>query len=218
MDILSKVMQVDQHHQVLLPWCRWRRRSARPAQVLTLDHHTDVLPAFGDRPNAGYDYRSDEAVTRAIGALRHDEHLDWAVTAGVIARATVISQEDFTLPARPELRVVCDPGWPPPQEFLAASERAREMAAGMLESEFLARQLGSAPLDDELPLILDVDLDCFPSQASLSPRDPSLLRRLARQAVLITVSREREWQNILRFPEESLTPETTLTRFLELLR
>lgn len=206
---------VRQHHHVLLPWCRWRRISGVPAQILTFDHHTDVLAAYGARQAAPFDYSSDQAVMAAIAALHHDEHLDWAVRAGIARSCTILAQENFTVPAHAALRVVCSDAWPDSQEIFAGTARARAAAANWLEADFLAAQLAEAPLAAEHPLILDLDLDCFLSARSLLPEDPSRWNDLVRRAALITVSQEREWCDILRFPGEKFDAEAAVLKLIE---
>ena len=41
-----RVYEVEDHHHVLLPWAKERARLGVPLHILTLDHHTDTLPAF----------------------------------------------------------------------------------------------------------------------------------------------------------------------------
>lgn len=48
----AAIVTVDNHHEVLTAWAALRRRTGRSAVALTLDHHTDVLPAFGRRADA----------------------------------------------------------------------------------------------------------------------------------------------------------------------
>ena len=68
---------VDFHHEVLIPWSRWRRElfPGSPFEVVTFDHHTDVLPS-AVTPASG-DWQSPEKTLSAVEKLRHDEHLDW---------------------------------------------------------------------------------------------------------------------------------------------
>jgi len=210
-----RVEIVREHHHVLLPWSRWRRYSDGPAQTLTFDHHTDVLPAYGGRQAAPFDYSSDVAVQNAIMALRHDEHLDWAVASGIARRCTIWSQESFTPPARPELVVVCDPHWPSSGAIFAGAAAARDAAAQWLESSFLDVELARAPLAEDLPLILDLDLDCFLSARSLQPTDPERWFELVRRAELITLSLEKEWCDILRLPGENFDPVAGVLKLVE---
>ena len=112
---------VAQHHEVLLPWARYRRGLAEPPWVLTFDHHTDTLPAFGRAyPEPGararrldrVDWRSDDSIREAIAELRHDEHLDLAVCCGIAARSIVVAHFDASEGNHPAIRVECDRSWP----------------------------------------------------------------------------------------------------------
>ena len=149
---------VEQHHHVLLPWARHVRRTGQSCHAVTLDHHTDVLPAFSRSGTKGnFDFSSDEAVCSALSLLRHDEHIDWALRAGILHSARILSHENFTECAHPGMTVSRDRIWPDVQEILDGTERARSAAEQVLETEYLERQIPEVPS----PLILDLDLDNF---------------------------------------------------------
>lgn len=76
--------------------------------VLTLDHHTDTLPAFARydgthaEPHEKRIDRADgEALRRAIRDLRHDEHFDFAVGNGIISSAAIFSHVNFSRDVNP---------------------------------------------------------------------------------------------------------------------
>ncbi len=201
----GKTVLVEQHHHVLLPWCALARERGRRFHAITLDHHTDVLAAFHRSAEKGnFDFSTGEALRRNLALLHHDEHLDWALKAGVLASSRVLSHENFTPAADPRITICRDPIWPSPQEILNGSETARAAAEQVLESEFLARQIPRIPE----PLILDIDLDNFLCGKALHPADPSFFLELASRASLITVSLEREWVRLLRFRGETLNAES----------
>lgn len=204
---------VEQHHHVLIPWTRLARRTGRQYHAVTLDHHTDVLPAFHRCSSRGnYDFSTEEAVLSNLALLRHDEHLDWALRAGVLSSVRILSHEDFTECAHPAMTVSRDRIWPDVQEILDGTERARNAAEQVLETEYLERQIPEVPS----PLILDLDLDNFLCGQALHPRDPSYFLRLAEAAELITVSLERDWVRCLRFRGETITADTLLNDLLKL--
>jgi len=184
---------VKLHHEVLLPWCRYRRSHA-PCQVLTLDHHTDVLDS--GLTASEFDF-SDAAANRAIKALRHDQHLVFALKHGIIARSVVISHYCFTPYDCPDLEVVCDPAWPPMQTMLNDPAAFRPFADQVLESGFLAKMLAQTSFDWGQPFILDVDLDYLLTRRALSPHDDRVLNQLLAKAALITVSLESDWVRLL---------------------
>ncbi len=210
---------VEEHHHVIVPWARFRRSTAHPFTVITLDHHTDILPAGGyNHAVCRLDYANDEALFSDLAALRHDEHLDWAVKSGIAARAVVFAHEDFTIPASPELQVVRDPSWPDTQEILKGSAAARDTASKVLESDFLSRQLSAARILPETPIILDIDLDYFLCGKAVRPDDSGVFLSLVRRSPLITVSLERDWVRLLRFRGEEITSESILSDLLKLMK
>lgn len=204
---------VEQHHHVLLPWARHVRRTGQSCHAVTLDHHTDVLPAFSRSGTKGnFDFSSDEAVCSALSLLRHDEHIDWALRAGILHSARILSHENFTECAHPAMSVSRDVLWPEPQEILNGSEQAVKAAEQVLETNCLRRQLPA--LAD--PLILDIDLDNFLCERALHPQDPSFFLALAERAELITVSLERDWVRCLRFRGETITADSLFEDLLRL--
>lgn len=47
---MMRIETVDLHHQVLTAWASYRSTLAEAPAVVTFDHHTDTLPAFGRAP------------------------------------------------------------------------------------------------------------------------------------------------------------------------
>ena len=70
---------VEEHHQVLPFWAATAGNGTLDF-ILTLDHHTDVLPAFSRMETKPEIDRNNPE--KAILQLRHDEHIDWALRAG----------------------------------------------------------------------------------------------------------------------------------------
>ena len=68
------------------------------------------------------------------------------------------------------------------------------------------------------PYILDIDLDCFKGAASVQPEDPGLFLELARNAVAVTVSRERDWVRLLNLDYGRLEYPFFLERLYARLR
>lgn len=210
---------VEEHHHVIVPWAKSRRNTVHPFTILTLDHHTDILPAGGyNHAACCFDYADDEALFSDLAVLRHDEHLDWAVKSGIADRAVVFAHEDFTTPAGPELQVVRDPSWPDTQEILKGSAAARDTASKVLESDFLSRQLSAAHIRPDTQIILDIDLDYFLCEKAVRPNDPGVFLSLVRRSPLITVSLERDWGRLLRFRGEKITSESILSDLLKLMK
>ncbi len=216
------------HHEVLLPWARYRRTLAEPPWVLTFDHHTDTLPAFGRscpdpeerrRRVEAFDWRSDDSVRAAIAELRHDEHLDLAVRGGLASRSVVVAHFDASEGNHPAIRVVRDRSWPELQLLLNDPGRFRPLARRVFDAEFLAERLREAEfVPEEHPgYIFDLDLDYLLTPEALEPPDGTLLDRLIRLAGVITVSLESVWVRLLRV-DPGVESGLLLERFRERVR
>ncbi len=197
------------HHHALAAWCRYRRGSSGAAALLTLDHHTDNLPAFGRaaadeterRKWIGeFDFRSDASIEIALARLRHDEHIDLALHAGVISRSVIFAH---ALPEENPENAICTlaPGtWPPLQTLLNDAACFRRCADTVLEDDCLAPLLERAGFmpEENSGFILDLDFDGFLTRRSLMPEKRSCLKRLLCCAGLVTISLERDWHRLLR--------------------
>lgn len=104
---------VEAHHHALATWALVRRASARPPNLITIDHHTDTHEAFlgyasmehyehraddevalRDQLTAEIDWKSDASLMDAISKLRHDEHISAATQSGVLDQAYCIQLSD----------------------------------------------------------------------------------------------------------------------------
>lgn len=104
---------VDDHHKALAAWVLVRRSLDTAPNLITIDHHTDTHEAFLGHAHweayegrvedeeefrvglvARIDWHSDESIGKAIGALRHDEHIDAATCSGVLGNAFCIQLSD----------------------------------------------------------------------------------------------------------------------------
>lgn len=212
---MNKFAVVEEHHQILPFW------AASPAEtVISLDFHTDTLPAFlrfiqhgGVPPGFSADLAT---VAENLQYLRHDEHFDYALKSGIVNSITLISHFNFTASVPDGLTIhvpdevqnlrECDVNLLAEEFF----HRADKMA----ESDFLSNKLAALP---EKPYILDIDLDYFVTRRSLHPENPDFFVALLRHAEFITFSMEREWVKILSRPEDHLTSECILGELLRLL-
>ena len=203
---------VEQHHQVLPFWSETAGNTPLDF-ILTLDHHTDILPAFGSLETPPVIDREDPF--SAVELLRHDEHIDWALKAGIMKRAIILSHENFTEPAHPAMKVICPEIWPGTQEILNSSPEAVAAAEKVLESDYLKTALREEDLSGSY--IVDIDLDNFLCAKALLPDDPEFFLVLIRNAKGISISMERDWQKILRLKGETLTSGTILSMLESLI-
>lgn len=198
---------VAEHHQALAEWARYRRELNSAPALLTFDHHTDTLPAFGraaaDEAErrwlvAAFDFRSDASIAEALLRLRHDEHIDLALRGGVVSRSVIIAHADHPGCANEKIRVVCDRSWPELQELLNDPARFGPLAGEVFESGFLRERLSEAEFEPEPGFIFDLDLDYLLVSRALEPADGAVLGGLLRRAGLVTVSLEADWVRLLR--------------------
>lgn len=207
------VYLVEDHHHVLLPWREICGELGVLPHVLTLDHHTDTLPAFTHFNEVnGCCHPLHIPVEEALCDLRHDEHFDFAVRNGIIRSATIFSHVNFAVDVNPALTIVHDP----PADDTA--ETLENYYAAILESDFLRRNLQQAPLPHGVPYILDIDLDCFKGIRSIMPEDPGVFQQLVRNASAVTICRERDWVRLLNLDFGKLQYGFFLEKLLLLIR
>lgn len=205
------------HHHALSAWARCRRNLPVAPVLLSLDFHTDVLCCARrgvPLPETG-DFADDALVAEAVRTLRHDEHIDWAVRSGTIARAVVVSMMPGS-PEHPAIEVRRAPSLPPTEVMLNSPETFRSTAEMLLDDDFLSPLLADG-FPGETPCILDIDCDYLLCDAALRPKKSSLIRRLARRAEAITLSLEEEWVKILKLPGETLTGRRAAEKLIGLL-
>lgn len=220
MESYVKTALVPLHHEVLIPWAGLRTRLSEPPPVLSLDFHTDTLACTARGiPSPGLkDGLDPESVRNAVRTLHHDEHFDWALRAGLISKAVILSISPQIGPTPcPGLHVLPFRDVPPVQTILNDPESARSFAdmllsCGLPESEELdfTRSAG--------PWILDIDCDVFLTGKALEYPEGGLFADWIRRTALITVSRESDWVKLLRLPGELLTGELLASRLLEKMR
>ena len=196
--LMTEIITVNQHHEVLPAWERCAVTCGRSPQVLTLDFHTDVL----DCRKRGIEL--PETAATAVKLLHHDEHFDWALRKNIISRAVIIALSPCPVPPdHPMLEVRRNVSLPDMDTMLNDAENFRPLAETVLDDSFLAPLLtGDFPAG---PYILDIDCDCVMCRKALSPRNSGIIRRLAQNAQLITLSAENDWVRILKLPGEEIS-------------
>ena len=211
---------VENHHQVLPAWAQARQNSSAPLPVWTLDYHTDTMPCFRGKlpPPADGDWENPDTVANAVAKLRHDEHFDWALRAGIISEAHIgICGENTDIIAHPAIKVYRPEHYPSADIILNSPEEFRPQAEKFLESSTLKRLFPRLPLPGET-YIFDIDCDCILCEKSLHPADETLICRLLEHAVLVTISLERDWVRLLKLPGEKLTSQDIAEKLLSFLK
>ncbi|CAG0978179.1 hypothetical protein RHDC4_01708 [Rhodocyclaceae bacterium] len=151
------------------------------------------------------DWASDQSIAEAIAKLRHDEHIHAATRSGVLAASFSIQLSDqrgYVEPHADNVYVVphkCAIGC---QKKVYDDDCAVHHALEIIDTPYLDDQLQriaeittsiGLPYIENLPYILDIDLDAFHSMKAANPADPSTFRRLIRGALAITIATEPEW-------------------------
>ncbi len=153
-----------------------------------------------------------------MALLHHDEHFDWALRAGVISRAVLVT----IAPQRGKygcagMLVRSFPESVAMETLLNDPGKARCFADCVLTDKFL--QPVTKDLDFErTPWILDIDCDVFLTERAIEFEDVSCFSRLVRNAVLVTLSGESDWVKILRLPGEEITGEILVQTLLKRCR
>jgi hypothetical protein len=233
---------VTAHHFVLGSWAEIRRTQATAPALITLDHHTDTMPAFdgyrhratkGDHDAmdamlpgllAGINWNDEDSLVRAVHKLQYDEHIRAAIPSDIISRAFVINLSGETWTEHDgiyEAGAICaiDCTKRPHDDACVITH-----AAQVLESVYLDHELAQAnamaqedglPMAETAPYILDIDLDYFHSEKAINPDDPSTFYRLVRNAVAVTVALEPECVEELRCKGSAVTSTSLLDRLKE---
>lgn len=227
---------VDHHHQVLAAWAEYRRANpGKPApHLVTLDHHTDTQLAFlraypGARMGMTLDNSEMEIwvaphltrlgtcqpsdVEQAIHMLAHDEHIDAAEKAGIIAGTFIlltgdgIARSDKQRIHRPRRIIIEGEKYNTCDEVASAALTLEPETVNPLIS-MIEDTIGK-PLED-VDYILDIDLDTFQSERAARPDDEAAWHRLIRGAALITVAMESGCVEEGRIDNETITAASLL--------
>ena len=164
---------------------------------------------------AQLDYSDARTIEAAMETLGNDEHVVAAIGADIISSAFVIAHNaaDTDQDIYLEHKIICRGV----DEHQSAG-RTRPQPDNVLEADFLAERLRDfddilkaldEPLLRDAPFILDIDLDYFNTLRAVRPDTPDLIRRLAQEAVLLTVATEPEFVTYC-----AVEPNVTWTRLL----
>ena len=186
------------HHHVLKSWAEMK--NSLP-QVISFDHHTDILPAFLRYAEAeSYPADAGSDIQRDIALLRHDEHFDYAIKYNIISSAAIISHTPCCTVPCEKLQVLYDGDFTEDEPL--NSEKYRRYFDMALEDDFLEKYL---PFMPEKNYILDIDCDYLLCAKALDIGKKSFIDRLAANAQLITLCRENDWVKILKLPNENIS-------------
>lgn len=232
---------VEEHHHTLIPWGIKRCKAAQPPMLITFDYHADTRPAFlhyafsasgqDERKAAmlrsemgvAVAYDNNALLAAAVKKLSNDEHIDYAIQAGIIKNAFVFSFEgnstwsveekqywDDESPQGVMRRTKAPPPLPPytyeePENMIFVINTGGsgiKQANRVIESDFLqdnfdaaAPMAASSGINDlpECPFILDIDLDYFTTKKSIQPDDAAFFYMLVRKSQFVSIAKEPDF-------------------------
>ena len=197
---------MESHHYVLEPWAELRRKLGSAPRLLTLDYHTDTSAPFRKALSqcselekdqrqkewiAQVDYQNPASIRLAIERLSNDEHIQAAIASDIISSAFVVAPSAMTtdLACYMQHKISCFEVVEG-QEDLVLEDRILEEAVRSFDAILL--DAGEDRLLDE-PYILDIDLDYLNTSRSVCPTESSFLKKIAQEAVGVTVATEPEY-------------------------
>lgn len=209
---------VDSHYKVLTSWAEYRRTLKSAPRLLTLDHHTDTSKPFRNfiAKTIGLDksqvenirstflselnYNDSKSLALAMSRLSNDEHIVTAIKTDIISAALVIAHNayDTDINTYNEHKIICRAvDRKPNSEKLERSDYDAVLETSFLEPliesfNMILNEASEASLED-LPYILDIDLDYFNTADSIKPINVSAFKNLAKNAGLITIATEPEY-------------------------
>lgn len=226
----KKIFIVDSHQFVLPIWAFETARKTWPLNLVSFDYHTDTHECFnqyiGDTVAENVKMVREERLARinmddlkslieAAQDLAWDEHIVTAIKLGIINKVNIIHRSN--------------PGWNKPEIFYFRNdvcnsclkynecekncpEEIMNYYYGCLEDVYLENTGFSIP---QYPFILDFDLDYFPKRSSLLPKGKILIKKLIRNAEIITIAREKDCFDYNK--KENFEVEEAITMILELI-
>lgn len=190
-----------------------------------VDNFLEQYKPIADTLIKGIDFTKDESVQKAIEILDHDEHIDAALRSGIISLATSFNLNSFssnTIKNRIiEVTSNCAIGCTKrPHDDECEIAHANQV----IESEYLnhllktansiAQSIGVISIEDE-PYILDIDLDYFHTEKSISPNNTSTFYRLIKNSTAITIALEPECVEEEKLDNSLITSESLLLYLIE---
>lgn len=212
MEILDgkKIYIVNSHQYVLLPWKIYIDCHDLPI-LITFDEHTDTRSAFShyqyvckQDPSNFFNkdiLRNDVLFSTAVCNLKNDEHIDYALKVGILRKAFVMSFQSSGQTDRYNenihyIRRPCYEGCPNGPHDDQCQEIYQKRAINAPEVEAMLNNIEN--IDKTIcenrtimvPYVLDIDLDYFHYEESLTPQDTSAFYKLIRNASIITIAKE----------------------------
>jgi len=233
----------ENHAEAIISWGIFRQDQQEAAVLLTLDEHTDTLPAFlrfggKDFDKHGDRARRDELASRRLGEIKYsdvrslesaakdlwnDEHICAACESGIISSAFVVARQS---PGKEQRRpfltylpslcyVGCDEGGHNQECLVRHCDLA--IHDDHLEPLLMDCRGFTGILESDIPFILDIDLDYFRTWKSLEPTRVQYFSRLVSRADVISIAIEPEWSKSLWLDDDS-NWQKSLARLTKLIK
>ncbi len=251
---MTELFVCDEHHHVLEAWEKYPGNN-----VITLDYHTDTHPAFQhysygkhkdiqNRENLVQNMLSEQSLlvnnyrsgkkslNECINLLRNDEHIDFAVQAGIVNSVFVIpsggdgnngfvnkrifdARHQHTYNAHPiiEYNYICLPNCkrgPHNDDCLI------DLAANLIDDIFLNDAVSY--VETLLPsffhnYILDIDLDYFRSITAFQSTQLFVFKSIAQHANLLTIAKEEACLEMHKLEGDLITADVALGNIKRIL-
>ncbi|AWK04789.1 hypothetical protein HYN56_11360 [Flavobacterium crocinum] len=234
----KQIFICEEHHHVLKFWNQFRDEQP---YLLTFDHHTDLHRAFQGFLNtvsySGKQWKSQEEWDQQqsrllaemfgghwniINDLKHDEHIDAAIRAGIIKKALVYSHDSYH--NKPD-RVYCING---NENYngqpVINNSQSYHLPSTIINSPDLERRLSLfdlwIPREEWINnYILDIDLDFFQTKESITPKDTAFFKALLQKAKGISIAKESKWIAVWACEYDAdLTVKFLLETLLDLIK
>ena len=244
----KQVIIVENHHEVLDAWSKENKQN-----VITLDYHTDSHPAFLNFSyhraiaqlketdpqflslkkqiiaGAFSPYMTTRDISQVITQLKHDEHIDFATTTGIINKSFCLAKCDgnnafinnniFNIDTNSsayedqkiiEYTPTCTPTCTrAPHNDYCIIDIARDSVSNAVLTDAIDKFNKIEP-NLLSQYILDIDCDYFTSAASLwDIKSPELkvLKEIIEGATIITIAKESRCVEACRIENDNITSE-----------
>lgn len=210
----KKIYIVDNHHEVIIPWSEYASNNETAPVLLTFDHHMDTRSAFyrHSRKAAGLEWRTvrnqlianadineSSTIETALERLCNDEHIDFALQAGIISEAAVFSLLGSGICRDYSNSRICyiDPCYTNKSSYghgnqICAYDNVIEGEELLFKLNQINKFIPDFFIEDRInkKFILDIDLDCFHTKKAIHPVDMSVFNYLVNNAEIITIATE----------------------------
>ena len=233
----------ENHADAIIPWGIFRQTQCQPAVLVSLDEHTDTLPAFFRYGHSDYEAHRDrdrweeskvrrlsevrfedtDSLRKAADDLWHDEHICAACESGIFSHAFIVARRSPGETQQRSFLTYC-----PDLCYVGCGQSCHNQECLVRHSDLAVHDVHLDPLLTEcegftdtfesgVPLILDIDLDYFRTWKSLEPEQSLFFNQLVARASIITIATEPGCTKDLWLDEDTRWTQN-LERLLDLIK